>query len=135
MKLLLTPGELKQRAQHQNLLTNAVFAAENDDFVDVQIITLQQYLSELAYTEAWQHSDVIDGNMSALQQRADDLMRTKYAHAKEFVQVDDNRIVVGVATDIVDDSTVDYVVDLLSEVQEFKAGVRTEIGDLIQVYG
>lgn len=127
----MTPGELKRRAQQKNLLTSALFAKDNDKLVDVQVITLQQHLKELAYAEAWQHPYT---DTSELCERADVLMSTKYHSAKEFVFIENNRIVVGVNADKIDDAAVDYALVLLSQIEKFELGVRTEIGELIHAY-
>lgn len=119
-------------------MTNALLPSYNSAFVDVQIITLRQHLKELAYTEAWQHTTAVEKcshcGMSLLQEQADVLMSTKYHSAKEFVSIGDDAIVVGVNADKVDDTTIDHALVLLSRIEKFEPGVRTEMGELIHVY-
>lgn len=123
-------GDLFKKVQQRNWDVALSFAASQQDFCDVQVITLKQYLYDLAADEA--HNRHVD--LNNIDSYIDYLVRTKYYSAREFVLVTHDKITVGINTDKVDDHAVDYAKTLLIQMQSFESGIQQEFGQEIKIY-
>jgi len=89
---------------------------------NVEIITLNQHLTETAADEAWaktHHPDDIDNVI-------DKLRKIKHTHSSEFVDVKEDKIVVGVKDTKINDETITYAFKLISKVKDLNEHKRTE---------
>ena len=112
-----------------NQLPDAVLLAdaEQEEFVDLEIITLNAYLKELAYDHAYHVA--IDPDMSKVEAHANELLEYGIITAKEFVEVQKKKIRVAIDVEIVDDRAMDEAVLRLMELDEFTIGKRLEFGE------
>ncbi len=90
---------------------------------------MKQWLLEKAQDRAWNEC-AMPGDVEPY---AQELLKTEYTHAKEFVEVFADRVQVGINVSEIDDRAVDQAIILLSEVDEFKTGKRLEFGEPINV--
>jgi hypothetical protein len=124
-------GDLKKRAQQRDLLRELVFDVDADAVCDIEIITLQQHLRDLAMSDAWD----MDPDPRSVDQTLQDLLRTKHTHAREFVEVENGHITIGVHTTSVDDQAVDRALMLLIQIEDITKETTTTFGELIKIYG
>lgn len=123
-------GDLFNKVQQYNWDTDLSFIADERDFRDVQVVTLQQYLYDLAAERA--ASDKVD--LHQFESYIDYLLQTQYHSAYEFVAVYTNKIVVGVNANKVDDRTIDYAKTLLIQLDSFEPGTKQRFGRRITIY-
>lgn len=94
---------------------------------------------EEAGEEAW--ADVVDEFETAepdeidayVDQLAEDLFNEKYSHAKEFVEITESGIRVGLNAERIGDREIDRACMLLLEVDCFDPGTFLEFGEKINV--
>lgn len=104
--------------------------SDKDDFADVQVITLKQWLRERAYDRAWNEcTSPVD-----VEPLAHHLLTTEFTHAKEFVKISYNLIQVGLNVSEIDDNAIDKAVVLLSEAESLQPGNRYEFGEQVKVH-
>jgi hypothetical protein len=130
--LRFTRGELKRRATQRNLLKEIVFMSDRPaDARDIEIITLKQRLRDQAMSEAWD----ITPDATSVDQTIQTLLNTKFSSAKEFVEIENHHITVGINTPIVDDAAIDRALMLLIQVDDITKTSYIEFGDAIKIYG
>ena len=130
MDTLVQRGELRRRAKQKNLLTNTVQIAESEDFADVQVITLRQFLKERAYDKAW-HECSCPNEVEGYARR---LLHTEFTHAREFVDISKKGIQVGVNVSEIDDKAIDRAVALMVQSETLESGHKFEFGERVKVY-
>lgn len=113
--------------------------SSNSPQTDIEIITLSQVMYEEASLEAWQdivdefetnEPDEIDRYVDEL---ADRLLHEKYAYAKEFIEITENRIRVGLNAERIGNREVDRACIMLLEVESFTPGTYLEFGEKVNV--
>lgn len=110
---------------------NGVFKDETFLTVDIQVITLKQHLKDQAMDRAW---DVVE-DLNDLEATIDKLLITQYSSAKEFVSVEEDRIVVAVNKNDIDFDSVMYAFHLLSKIEGgFTERRLIEFGEDVEVY-
>jgi hypothetical protein len=102
-----------------------------EETVQVHIVTLKAYLSELATIKAFDEG--ID-DFNKLATRVDELLTTELSDAKEFVEVTENFIRVGINCDLIDDNTISQALELVGRLDSFKPGTMVQMGQLVHVY-
>lgn len=126
---MVSKGELKQKAQQKSLLVDALSVAEPNDYCDVRVVTLKQWLTEQAYDQAWlECSDI-----TKIQQHADQLLSTKFSHGKEFIEISSSGIQVCIDSAEVDDHAIDRAIKLLSEIDNLTTDGKFELGEEITI--
>lgn len=127
--MLFQRGELRKRARQKNLLTDAIQLADNDDFADVQVITLSQHAKERAFERAWKEC-AFPGDVEDYAQH---LLETEYTHAKEFVDVSLSGIQVGINVSEIDDHAIDKAIVLLAEAPSLTETKYYEFGEQVKI--
>lgn len=133
--MLMKRGTLADRANAHNRFTNATLlgSLEGEDFRDVEIVTLKQYARDCA------HREILDTNMVVLSYedleiKVQDLVEREYNMGKEFISIEDERILVGLNVDKVDNHAVDKATLMLVEIEEFTSGTFLTFGDPIKLF-
>lgn len=130
-------GTLKRLASQKRLLADLTIFAEleREEFSDVQIITLKQYVNELAHEQALAELDdlMFFGKPEAIIERVNFLIETEYTSVKEFVLIEEDVIRIGVDRSEVNDAAVDYALSLLIQIENFNPGERFEFGDKVKI--
>lgn len=125
------PGELRKRVQQSTLLQEFVFDANPSDLRTIEIVTLKQVLKDAAISEAWE----LDPNPNTVDQTMHNLLKSQFSTIKEFVEIEDNKITVGVNAASVTDAAVDRAMMLMIQVEDITQLGKTEFGEDIQVNG
>lgn len=129
---IIPKGELRRRARQKNMLNDLIWVSDCNEYADVELITLTQWLREKAFEQAWDDSkDPGEVNI-----RAQELLKTTHKGAKEFVYVaPDGNVQVGLAVDAIDSYDIlDRAIVLLTKVEELTPGKKFEFGDWVQVF-
>lgn len=132
----MSRGTLRRLARQKNLLTDLTLFAESEqeDFSEVQVITLDQYVKELALEHALndfgRHQLIVD--VDEVHDRVNFLVETEYTSAKEFVSIEEEAIRIGVDRSEIDDAAIDYALSLLIQVENFSPGQRSEFGKKVK---
>lgn len=115
-----------------------VFLAEADDekFESVQVITLQQYYKDKAYEKAW---DIVSpNNLEELEKKIEEIAEIicheEHAKAKEFIEIHDNRVIIGLNTKTITDLEVNTGLQYLASIEDFTPGERYEFGEEKKVH-
>jgi hypothetical protein len=105
MQMLTPRGELRKRAHQHSIMVDAVKLADGveAEFVDMNVMTLKQWLKEKSYDEAWNFV----AQISDVDEYAEKLRETKYSSGKEFVQFGEEGILVVLNVDEIDDKAID----------------------------
>jgi hypothetical protein len=128
-------GELKRRLTNQHLWNEGSvpkqYQQDEEETVQIHIITLRAYLSELATVRALDEGIDDFGKLTA---RVDELLMTELNDAKEFVEVNDNFIRVGINCRLIDDNAVLQAFEMVGKLNSLKPGTMIEIGQLVHIY-
>jgi len=130
-------GTLRRLANQKNLLANLTLLAESEqeEFADVQVITLKQHVKELALEQALddfaRHGLIV--KPEEMYERVNFLLETEYTSAKEFVLVEEDAIRIGVDRPEVNDAAIDYALGLLIQIENFDPGEKREFGDKVKI--
>lgn len=123
MSHLYQKGTLRARARSNNLITEAVLLASSyadESWADIEIITLNQHARDQAI------ESLADKVLYTLDHSMEDQIRTLtkifLLSACEFVRFDDNKIVIAVDRDVVDDDAIDHALHLLTRMDSFDPG-------------
>lgn len=129
----MSRGTLRRLARQKNLLADlTIFAeSEQEEFSDVQVITLNQYVKELGLEQALDEFNRHD-SVDELNNRVNFLVETEYTSAKEFVSIEKEVIRIGVDKSEIDDAAIDYALSLLIQVESFSPGQRFEFGKKVK---
>lgn len=124
---------MEQLITQKNLLADITIFAEleQEEFSEVQIITLSQHLKELALEQALKDFDRLQKPGNAyreLHEHVNILRETKYTSAKEFVLVTQDSVQVAINKPTIDDDAIDYALSLLLQVSTFNPGDKYEFG-------
>ena len=129
---IMKRGTLEKRANALGRATNATLlgSLEGEDFRDVEVVTLKQYAKDCA------HREVMDNNQCILsyedlEVKVDELAERKYNVAKEFISIEEDKILVGLNVEVVDNQAVDTAMVMLVELEEFEAGSFLTFGEPI----
>lgn len=107
------------------------YQADEEEEVQINVITLRAYLSECAMAQA------LDEGMEKLEEltaRMDELLMTELSDAKEFVEVNDNFIRVGINCNLIDDNAISQALEMVGQLDSLKPGTMVQMGQLVQVY-
>lgn len=119
-KHYLKKGELKKKAHLYETIPNMLLLAASDDndWSQIEIVTLKQHAIDQANEEAWRHTPL---TLKKTENLANSLVKT-FSKTKEFVLVREDDILVGVDSDAVDDAAVDKALLMLIEMDSFEIG-------------
>lgn len=135
MKHLVARGELKRRSEYQHLWNEGsipeAYLQNDNETVTIHVVTLRAYLAELASTKAFDEG--ID-DFEKLATRVDELLTTELSDAKEFVEVTDNYIRVGINCNLIDDTAISQALEMVGQLESFKPGTTIQIGQLVHIY-
>jgi hypothetical protein len=126
------PGELRRRAAQRDLLQEIVFNAETDETRDLEVITLRQHLRDQAINAVWEPGFELVGSID---ESIEHLLNGSFTEAKEFVEITQNRIKVGIDAAEVTDDIVDRALVLLLQVDDITKEQIVEFGETRRVYG
>ena len=129
---LMKRGTLKKNADSYKKLSNSILLGhlENEPFTDVEVVTLTQYARDCAFREVM--DDPTDASSyEDLLIEVENLLDTKFKEAHEFISIEDERIVIGVDVEKVDERAVDKALLLLVELETFEAGAFHVFGEPI----
>ena len=118
-------GTLYNKMRRHKVLQEIVFGGEPSPLKEVEIVTLKQALYDLAISEAWE----INPNPNTVDQTSHMLLRTKFNSIREFVEISEEKITVGINAPIVDDSIVDVALMLLFRVDDITTIGITYFGE------
>lgn len=126
MKQYLTPNQVKTQNDFYSKWPDLVFLAdaEQEDFADVQIVTLNEYRKQQAIEQA---AD-LGGDIRTIKRNAKKLEKT--IPAVEFVEVFEDHIKICLRAERVDDHLVNRAMQILSNMTEFVRGQRLLINEL-----
>lgn len=94
-------------------------------------MTLRAYLAEIATLRAFDEG--ID-DLVKLTMRVDELLTTELSSTKEFVEVTDNFIRVGINCNLIDNRAVSQAFEMVSQLDSYNQGIIFQMGQLVQVY-
>jgi len=101
-----------------------------DEVKDIEIVTLKQYLKDKAAEDVWNHINHIK-NVDDLIEK---LLITKYTSAKEFVNIEDDKITIGIDALRVNNKAIGYAFDMLSRINYQELKGLFEFGNVVKVY-
>jgi len=130
---LTKSGELKKRAVGNDTISDMIILGASEDeeeWSPIEVVTLKQHARDQATTIAWNDLSVTPTTADA---RIDTIARAQFHTLQEFVQVLDDKILIGVNCDTVDDNAIDKAMLMLIDVPDFTAGTYLTFGDKIQV--
>ena len=126
---------MKRRLETQHLWNEGsvpeAYLQTEEETVQVHIVTLKAYLSEVATIRAFEEG--IE-DFDRLATRVDELLTTELYATKEFVEVTDNFIRVGVNCELIDDNAISQALEMVGRLDSFKPGTMIEMGQLVHVY-
>lgn len=127
-------GTLASRANAFRRATNATLlgSLEGEEFTDVEVVTLKQYARDCAHQEIMESSTCIL-SYEDLQVKVEELLEQKYKSAKEFISIEDGKIIVGLNVDKVDNRATDMAMMKLIELEDFTPGTFLTFGDPINL--
>ena len=133
--MMMPMGTLQKRAAAYKKITNSVLlgSLENEKFTDVEIVTLSQYARDTAYKDVMEYAQNAAYSYEELQVLVENLLTNTYNEAREFISIEEERIVIGVDMDKVDDRAVDKALLLLVEVEDFSTGSHYVFGDTVKI--
>ena len=135
MKHLVLRGELKRRLEYQHLWNDGsipdAYLQTEEQTVQVHVVTLKAYLSELAVERAF-YEGIED--LHRLATRVDELLTTELSDAKEFVEVTPDFIRVGINCDLIDDNVITKALQMVANLDSFKPGTTIQTGQLVHIY-
>lgn len=126
-----TKNELQRRAMQRDILQELVFNADTNETCDIEVVTLRQHLRDRAMSRAWE-TDPDD--ITNLNENVERLLRTKYTTSAEFVEVQKNKIKIGIDATTVTDDIIDKALLLLIQVDDITKQQIVTFGEAIQVY-
>ena len=131
---IMERGTLASRANAFRKITNATLlgSLENEEFTDVEVVTLKQYARDCAHREIME-SNVCVLSYEDLEVKVEDLLEQKYTSAKEFISIEESKIVVGINADKVDQRITDKALLMLVEIEDFTPGTFLTFGDPIDL--
>lgn len=100
-----------------------IFENEWMDVKDIEIITLNQYLEDLAATEAW----TMTNNVNEIDNLIDKLRKITHNHANEFIDIQPHKIVIGLNCDEIHKETIEYAINLLAQIEDLEDCKRIEL--------
>lgn len=130
---LMTANDLLEHAEVFEHIPNIVFGAEAEDeeFENVQVITLQQYYMDKCYEQAWDHVD--SGSVEDLEQEltedAEIICGLNFANGREFVEIHRNHVIIGINAKTITDQEINKALAYLVSVDDFTPGERYEFGE------
>lgn len=128
-------GELKRRVQEQHLWNEGTipdaYLQSEEATVQVHIVTLRAYLSELATDIALDEG--ID-DFDVFTARVDELLTTKLSDAKEFVEVTYDFIRVGINCNLIDDKAITQALRMVASLDSLEPGTMIQMGQLVHIY-
>jgi len=95
----------------------------------IEIITLEQHLIDRAAVEAWTKTT----DVKEIDKLVDNLRKLNHNSAHEFVEIDENKITIGIHNDIIDENAIDYAFSLLSNVKDLNEKKRIRFGERIKI--
>jgi hypothetical protein len=107
------------------------YLQSEEETVQVHVITLKAYLSELATTRAF---DEGINDFEKLATRVDELLTTELSCAKEFVEVTHDFIRVGINCDLIDDTAISQALEMVGQLDSFNPGTMIQMGQLVHIY-
>ena len=121
--------------EYQHLWNNGeVFLDTPEDieepFVEIRITTLKAYLQSEAIDLALERG----AELSNIGEKVEQILATELTASREFIHVTPEFIQVGVNVDLIDDSVISNVWDLLSRYDDLTPGTTIELGPLVPVY-
>jgi len=125
-------GELKKRANAYNLIPEITFlaSADNDEWTNIEVVTLKQVARDKASKAAWEDPTVT--TIEEIDQKVEELLRVQFNVAQEFVEIKKDKIIIGIDCDLVDDQVTDTAIMMLIELESFEPGTTHFFGE--QVY-
>lgn len=104
-------GFLKQKTYRRNFTDTLLGVARSaDDLADVEIVTLSQHIREDAYKKAWEH-----GNPDDIVDKIQIYMDSNNSTGKEFVQIKNGHITVGLNVPVITDEETYRAIMLLTQ--------------------
>lgn len=102
----------------------------DEPFIEIRIVTLKAHLRSLAIDMAIDRGiefNVLDESVSKI-------LHTELTSVREFIEITEDYICVGVNCELIDDKVISDVWDLLSYYDELIPGTRFELGPMVHVY-
>jgi len=129
IQIISPPGELRKRARQKNILNDAMQLMDHQGLADIEILTLTQWVKEKAYDAAW----AVESDVSKIERKAI-LLQPSMTLVREFVQVDNERIKVGVNSEEVDERAIYKAICMITQVTNITNKQFTEFGEEVKVY-
>lgn len=120
-----------RQSEYQSLWNNGILPESEEQPVQLHIVTLRAYLSELATIRAFDEG--ID-EFEKLTTRVDELLTTELSDTREFVEVTHDFIRVGINCDKIDEDAVTQALEMVSRLTSLEPGIIVQLGQLVQVY-
>lgn len=123
----ITKSDLEEHLNIYEHIPDLVFLAEadNEEFEAVKVITLQQYYKDKAYDEAW---DAIY-KIEELEDTANIICNLQYSKKKEFVEIYQNRVIIGINAKTITDQEINKSLAYLVSIEDFTPGEIYEFGE------
>lgn len=118
-------SELQRKSQLYDILPNLIFLAASNKselWTDIEVVTLKQHAKDQATLKA---SDSDYKTLEELDALIDNLYNEEFKNTKEFIEVNADKIVVGLNCDQIDDTSIDKAILKLSELKSFEVGMIT----------
>lgn len=107
-----------------------VLGDEWGEIKDIEIITLKQHLYDKATEVAWQ----LTNHINEIDILIDLLLSNRFTFAKEFVSIQNDKIIIGVNAPKINKNAIKHAFDLLSEVDRLQNQDTIEFGETIEIY-
>jgi hypothetical protein len=114
MEFVIPQGELKKIAQQ--------YHDKVDDNVEIQIITLQQWLYEKTLDTVYNITDFA---------HITKLIERHHPQIREFVDIDTDKIVIGINAEKINNDNVNNALSLLTSIEDLKKVKKYEFGQSI----
>lgn len=127
-KFVMSPGELKNKMLSCTTIPNMILLGNEDLCSDreIEIVTLSQAKRDIANNMAWEDYNI--HTLSDIEQRIEEILDSNVIQLDEFIKIEDNKITVGINTDIIDDDAVDKAILMLFNVTDFNENKTIIIG-------
>ncbi len=131
---LFPSGTLKKKADAYKTLSSSILlgSLENEELTNIEILTLSQHARDCAHQAAMENYHELD-TYEDLNLEVQSLLENQFNKASEFISIEEERIVIGVNAESVDDRAVDRAMLMLVDLEHFEMGSYHIMGDPIKL--
>jgi hypothetical protein len=128
VKNLQTLAQIQQRLVDITLLGAS---DKNEVWTNMEVITLFQHAKDQAQDIVW--DTITPHSISTLNQQIHDLIKTRFNIQQEFVEIQQDKILVGINCGVVDDDVIDKAYYYACNLISFNVGTKQFFGKKIKL--